>query len=83
MAILDINGVKECDILIVWMDDKEYPYRGTWTEIGAALALDLPIYLITNNVVPNELSSWKNTFFHHSNIIVIATIDEMMQFVLK
>lgn len=44
----DIKGVKQCDALVVCMDyanDARYPYRGTYTEIGAAYALGKPVLI--------------------------------------
>ena len=41
----DFNGVKAADILIVLLD-KNLPYFGTLMEIGFALALGKPVYII-------------------------------------
>jgi len=44
-AVLDIAGVQDCDILIS-LFTKEYVYRGTYCEMGAALALGKDVYLV-------------------------------------
>ena len=38
-AIADIQGVMDCELMLVIMDSpiKSYSYRGTWTEIGARI----------------------------------------------
>jgi len=65
MAAKDINAIQESDIVLVIMDDSVYEYRGTFTEMGAAIALkkDLIVYC------PNEKAFCKtNCFFHHPHI---------------
>ena len=46
-ALRDIEGVKQCDMLVAVLSE-EYNHRGTWVEIGAALALGRPVYIIGN-----------------------------------
>lgn len=57
-AELDINAVKEADMVIVDMTDPEYPYRGTWCEIGCAYGLGKPVWIIT-------ATSSTNCFYWH------------------
>ncbi len=38
----DIGGVVDADFLIIVMDNKDYDYRGTFSEIGVALASPKP-----------------------------------------
>src|SRR6185437_4607139 len=45
-AGLDIDGVKNCDLLFVLMLDSKYAYRGTFTEIGCALGLGKKIIIV-------------------------------------
>ena len=59
----DIEGVVEADALLVIMDQPDYPYRGTWTEIGAALALKKPVIIVMPNEDINQNAS--NVFFRH------------------
>lgn len=46
-AVEDIEGVKQCDLLIAYMYN-EYAYKGVWAEIGAALVLDKPVIILGN-----------------------------------
>ena len=47
---LDINGVVNAHVVIVVMDDPIYAYRGTFTELGAAFALNKHVIIMTPNV---------------------------------
>ena len=46
-AAMDLAGVNQADVLVVYMEYPRY-YRGTWVEIGYALAHRIPIYFIGN-----------------------------------
>lgn len=78
MAVKDIDAVRESDVVLVIMDDSDYIYRGTFTEIGAAIALrkDLIVYC------PDEKAFCRtNCFFHHPHIQhceTMAQVDELM-----
>ena len=83
-AIRDVNQVKECDVLLAIMDDDKYAYRGTWTEIGVAIALNKKIIVVCPGT-QNKISDIKyeyshycmtNVFFWHPNIIRVKTIDD-------
>ena len=61
----DIRGVTNADVVIFVMDDDSYAYRGTFTELGAALALRKPIIMYT----PEGTQYCKtNVFWHHPSI---------------
>jgi nucleoside 2-deoxyribosyltransferase len=81
-AIFDITGVEQCDMLVVVMDMHDYAYRGTFTELGAALALEKPILMMidkgdgaNNNTEPQHASS--NCFFHHPAILHVHHLDQI------
>lgn len=44
-AVADINGVVACDLLIAIFQE-EYRYRGALVEMGAALALGKPVWVL-------------------------------------
>ncbi len=44
-AVEDIEGVRNCDLLLAIMIEK-YDYKGAWAEIGAALALDKRVVVV-------------------------------------
>lgn len=66
MARLDINGVKDADIVVILMTDPKYAYRGSFTELGTALALNKTVYIICDDP---KSQCCTNVFFHHPNII--------------
>lgn len=45
-AQLDIEEVTRADVFIAIMDDPEYAYRGTFTELGCAIALKKQIIIM-------------------------------------
>lgn len=84
MADHDIKGVMTADAYISYMNDVDYSYRGTFTELGVALAIQRtnPHYKIYV-VCPSYFDDKKaycitNCFFHSSGIIHIPNWDTMM-----
>lgn len=75
-AFNDIEGVKKCDILIVFMNDKQYEYRGTFCEIGCALGLNKKIIIINNN---KESYCTTLCFYHHHSIIHVNDINKAIR----
>ncbi len=73
-AKLDIDAVKNADLLIVDMMDPSYPYRGTWTEIGAALGANKRVYIVSKH-------GSTNLFYHHPSVIPIENWDDMYKLV--
>jgi hypothetical protein len=73
----DVEGVKSADVLVVIMDQCEYPYRGTWTEVGVALGSDIPIILYCPQ--PGYQNKNKNNvFFWDAQITHVKTKRELM-----
>lgn len=75
LAINEINGVKNCGSVIIYITDEKYEYRGTNTELGAALGLGTKVYVID----PFEDSSFsKNNFLNHPLVNRFKTLDEVL-----
>jgi nucleoside 2-deoxyribosyltransferase len=74
-AIDDIDGVKNADIVVVIMDDAKYPYRGTSHEVGAALALDKPVFLYCPD--PENTEWYRGCFSRHPCIKLFRTWDDV------
>ena len=73
----DILGVKTADLVIAVMDDPEYAYRGTFCEIGAALALKKTIVVYT----PKGPSKCRQVVFWNDPSILHATKwDHVLEF---
>lgn len=45
-ALEDVVGVMRADILVMFMPYSNYIYRGVWVEMGIALALNKPVYIV-------------------------------------
>lgn len=79
-AVLDINGVKECNTLIAVMDDENYSYRGTFTEIGCAIGLGKRIIIVNPNKNADCVS---NCFYHHPRIEYCTSLMDACNLVQK
>lgn len=74
----DLEGVRNCDILIAYMPDPDIWYKGAWIEVGLALGFDKKVIIIGNNIT--------TVFLGLPNITVVQfkeealTIIDSMQF---
>lgn len=82
-ADLDIKGVQDADVVMLFMTDPKYPYRGTFTELGAAIGLKKPTYIVCPEYDNNTYECTTNCFFHHSSIIHCRTLEELIEHYLK
>lgn len=74
----DIRGVSDSDWVVVLMDHPTYPYRGTFTEIGCALGLKKPVYIIS----PKEpaCACRTNVFFFATGILHFESVEEFLHY---
>lgn len=79
-AIKDLQGVMECNCLVCIMDDSSYAYRGTFTEIGAGLALNKKIIIV--NPHTNSYCT-SNVFYHHPSIIHVNSWNNALEMLSK
>lgn len=78
-AQLDLQGVRHAELVIAEMTDKDYAYKGTWTELGGALLTERQVAIVspfTNKVDGAPLT--RNVFFWHPAIFRCATIEEAL-----
>jgi nucleoside 2-deoxyribosyltransferase len=75
----DLEGVSQCNLFVAVMDLPEYEYRGTFTELGAALALNKPV-VIVRSTVPNHAST--NCFFSHPNVFYAESFDAVERLIM-
>lgn len=77
-AKADLQGVVDCDLFCAVMDLHAHDYRGTFFEMGAALALGKPVL-----VVHGEVDQYAQTscFFWHPAIYRVSSFDRMEQVV--
>lgn len=75
-AIKDIQAVRDCDILVAIMNDKTYPFRGTFTEIGCGLGLNKPIIILCQD---DDAYCTTNCFYYHPNIKHFKTWNQVLK----
>lgn len=68
---LDIEGVKRCDVLVALLTDLQYPYRGSFTEIGCALGTGKKVFILG----PEEASAATNCFYWHPSIVHVSDVE--------
>jgi len=69
-AVLDLEGVILADVLII-LAKRDFPYKGVYAELGAALATDTPVW-----IVGNSLDSC--IFTKHPLVVKFNSVDEML-----
>ena len=69
-AMADIKGVRDCDVLIALFQEPRH-YRGTLVEIGGALALGKPVWVLG----PEERSC---IFMEHPLVVTMANEVELL-----
>lgn len=72
-AIEDLEGVRQCDLLIAYMK-KPYMYKGVWAEIGGALILNKPVLVIGDQ-------GDSGIFINHPLVTRVNTITGAMKIV--
>jgi len=75
-AITDIEGVREADVLIVIMDDSSHAYRGSFTELGAALIMRKMVIILCSR--DDDAFYKTNPFFHHPSIRHVYSWKEVL-----
>lgn len=75
-ADLDLNGVLTADAVIILFTDPKHPYRGSFTELGAALASKKRIFAIC----PDEQAECRtNCFFHATGVEHVANVADALE----
>lgn len=77
----DINGVLNADVLIAVMEDPNYEYRGTFTELGCALGLDKTVIIVSgvegvqdSSNITTKCST--NCFYWHPSILHVSNFEK-------
>ena len=74
MATREIDAVKAADFVVVLLPGG----RGTHTELGAALALDKPVFLVAPH--PQQLldsQGLPNPFYYHPLVQVVSRVENI------
>jgi nucleoside 2-deoxyribosyltransferase len=70
----DIKAIQECNVLVAFLTDPKYAYRGTYTELGASLALNKKTIIVSS--CDQQAYYRSNCFYHHPNIIHVESWNE-------
>ena len=74
MATKEIDAVKAADFVVVLLPGG----RGTHTELGAALALDKPVFLVAPH--PQQLldsQGLPNPFYYHPAVQIVSRVENI------
>jgi hypothetical protein len=77
-AKADLQGVVDCDLFCAVMDLHAHDYRGTFFEMGAALALGKAVLVVHGAA---EQYAQTSCFFWHPAIFRVPTFDKMERIV--
>ncbi len=69
----DLEGVKNCDVVVACMWSPDIFYKGAWIEIGIAIGLNKNIVIIGSNVT--------TVFLGLKNITVVGSIEEALNII--
>ena len=72
-SVLVAKAVADADVILVYVDNKDYPYRGLTYEIGIAIGLNKQIIMINN--LPDTCYTMENMALYHPNIQRYRTTD--------
>ena len=78
--VTDRHEVTSGQIEVAIMDDKEYAYRGTFTEIGCALGSGIPVIIFCPHS-EDEMYARTNCFFCHPSIRHSSTWEDTLAIV--
>ena len=74
----DLQGVREAEVFIAVLDDPTYAYRGTFVELGAALALRKTIVVYKPC---KKAECYANCFLQHPLVFHYEDWDELVEHV--
>ena len=77
-ASKSIEGVVSADVLVAVLNDKDYAYHDTFTEIGCALGLGIPV-IVYCPYPHDQVYVQTNCFFRHPAIRHVSAWDEATQ----
>jgi len=78
-SVLDLDGVRTADAVLVCFSDPAYPYRGTFAELAAALALGKRVVILDR--IPgfvDDAGVRRVPFYHDPGATVVKQLDEAL-----
>lgn len=60
-----VGDVDEADGLILYVESGDFPLRGALVEVGLAISKDIPVAIVTPDIVVDERGNPFGTWVHH------------------
>jgi nucleoside 2-deoxyribosyltransferase len=73
-AKFDADGVLNADVVVAFIEDPDYAYRGTYFEIGCAVATGKPVIVV--GLLPDNCHVKNNVFYHHPALTHVTDWEE-------
>src|SRR5690242_7454502 len=79
-AAADYVGVTQAQLFIAFMDDPNYAYNGTFTEMGIALGRKTPVVIVTPHLVfnPKAVAFYRNCYTSLPLVRIVGTLEEAL-----
>ena len=79
IADAEIQAVKDCDVFILYLTEKNHTRRGSSTELGIALGLNKYILVYAPSSI--AIKTYKNIFLRakHPECIIVSTVDTIIK----
>jgi len=74
---LDMNGVRTADIVVAVFSDNDYPYRGTFAELGGAIHGGKRVYILDLMGPEADAGIRQTPFFHDKVTRRVFSIDQL------
>lgn len=71
----DLDGVRNCDVIVAYMPRSDIFYKGAWIEVGIAIAFNKRVILIGNDIT--------TVFLGLPNVTVVSFKEEALDLVNK
>jgi len=86
-ADADFRELRRADCLVAIINRYNYEYRGTFTELGFARALNIPVLVLTEPDFDDYNEGYKlkganNVFFWATGVIICTSLSEMLKEIL-
>lgn len=72
-----ISEIDICDVLILYTEENDFPLKGAFVEVGAALALGKQIYAVMKDYEPNGYTSKPiGSWINHPNVKCVKSLED-------
>lgn len=71
------DGVRSADTVVAVFNDNDYPYRGTFTELGGAIYGNKNIYVLDLMGAEADAGIRQTPFYHDKRIRHVRSLDQL------